>query len=418
MAGYSAPAFGALTTGFVPKLTSDIVLDITTQARGNIDPNLDLSPTEPMGQAVQIVAGSIAEVWEVVQTTYNAVNPNAAEGVFLYGIGSISGTYPLPATFSTVVCTAAMSTSATVSAGVIANVNGQPTNTWQLLGACNAQGQLTSQTLTSTSAGNYNSLWQATVSGPVIAAAGQLTVIPSLPAGLLSITNPADATLGTVAETDAEFRNRRANELAAVGSESLDAIRAAVLEVTGVLSVQVYENTGDVTDGFGRPPHSIEVVVWDGTVPAASNNAIAQAMWNNKPGGIQFYSFTGDTGTATDSQGGTHAIVFTRVSAVPIYINVTTLGVSGSGATAAVQNSFVLTANGTGPSALYPGATVYRKQLEASPLPDGPNPVAGCVDVPVFQIGLVTGATGTSNLTFTARQYPWVQAGTIFVTLT
>ena len=160
MAGYSAPAFGALTTGFVPKLTSDIVLDITTQARGNIDPNLDLSPTEPMGQAVQIVAGSIAEVWEVVQTTYNAVNPNAAEGVFLYGIGSIDGTKPLAATNSLCICTATMLTGVSIAAGVIGNVNGQPTNTWALLGACTAQGILTSSTLTSANAGALCVSWR------------------------------------------------------------------------------------------------------------------------------------------------------------------------------------------------------------------------------------------------------------------
>lgn len=414
MSGYSAPAFWVLPTGFVPKLTSDFLLDITTKARGSVDANLDLGPTEPMGQVVGAIAGSLAEVGEVMQTLYNAVNPNAAAGMFLYGIGAISGTTPKPATFGSCIVNANMATGATVAAGLVANVNGQPTNTWLLQGACDSVGNLLSTVLTASGAGVYTSLWFASAAGPIAAAAGQLTVVPSLPAGLNSITNPSDAVQGQLAETDTAFRARRALEIAAVGSESLDAIRAAILLVPGVISVQVFENYGDVTDGFGRPPHSIEAVVWDGVSPAASNTAIAQAMWNNKPGGIQYYSATGDNGTATDSQGTTHNIVFTRVASVPVYVNITTVGVTGvTGATTAVANSVI-----SASSRFVPGSGVIRSQLMCAPLPDGPFPVAGCTDVTTFQLGLATAPTGVSNLSMTIRQFPLLTTSTITVTLT
>lgn len=415
MSGYSAPAFWVLPTGFVPKLTSDFLLDITTRSRGSVDANLDLGPTEPMGQVVGSVSGSLAEVGEVLQTLYNAINPNAAAGVFLYGIGSISGTTPKPATLSSCIVNANMATGATVAAGLVANVNGQPTNTWLLQGACDSVGNLLSTVLTASGAGVYTSLWFASTAGPQAAAAGQLTVIPSLPAGLNSITNPSDAVLGQLAETNTAFRQRRAVEIAAVGSESLDAIRAAVLLVNGVISCQVFENVGDVTDGFSRPPHSIEVVVWDGVIPAAANNDIAQAMWDNKPGGIQYYSFSGDNGTATDSQGGTHNIVFTRVTSVPVYIDITTVGVptGATGSTTAVANSVI-----SASSKFVPGSGVIRSQLMCAPLPDGPFPVAGCTDVTAFTLGLASGPTGVSNLAMTIRQFPLLTTATIVVTLT
>lgn len=410
MSGYSAPAFGALTTGFVPKLTSDVLLDITTQAQLLVDPNIDLSPTEPVGQLVGVLAGSIAEVWEVLQTLYNSINPNAAEGVFLYGIGSITGTVPKAATFSKCICNAVVQANAVISAGLIANVAGQPTNTWQLLGLCDANYNLLGP-LVSPVNGTVLSLWQATTTGPVAAAAGQLTVVPSLPAGLSSITNPNSALLGSNKETDAAFRLRRDNELAAAGSESLDAIRAAVLEVSGITSCSVYENTSDVTDSSGRPPHSIEVVIWDVPTPGpASNSSVAQAIWNNKPGGIQMYSATGDTGTATDSQGGTHGIVFTRVTSVPVYVSLTTVGATSA---AAVQASIVAAA-----ANLKPGSSVVRLQLMSAPIPDGFSPVTGCTDVTAFTLGLTASPTGTSNLTFSIRQFPYVQTANVVVTLT
>jgi hypothetical protein len=410
--GYSAPAFGILNTGFVPKITNDVVLDMTTAARAAVDPNLDLSASEPMGQIVQIMAAAIAEVWELLQETYNATNPNAAEGQNLYGIGSITGTEPEPATYSQAICNAVMSSNTSINAGLIASVNGQPSNTWQLLGACDSNGNLTSTTLTSTTAGTYLSLWQSTQTGPIAAAAGQLTVIASLPAGLTSITNPNDAILGTNTETDAAFRVRRVLELAAAGSESLDAINAAVLEAsTQIISSTTYENSGDTVDAFGRPPHSIEVVIFDGLSPTGSDdNAIAQAMWNEKPGGIQFYSASGDSGVATDSQGNTHYIPFTRVSVVPIYIDITTVG--------ATSSSEVQAAIAAWGSALGPGSAVYRLQLMATILPDGNNPVAGTTDVSACTLGTAPSPSGTSNLTFTIRQIPYIETTNISVTLT
>lgn len=415
MSGYSAPAFWVQPTGFIPKITSDFLLDITTKARGTVDANLDLGPTEPMGQIVGAVAGSLAEVGEVLQTIYNAVNPNAAAGVFLYGIGAISGTKPKPATFSSCIVNANMATGATVAAGLVANVNGQTTNTWILQGACDSVGNLLSTVLTASGAGVYTSLWFASAAGPIAAAAGQLTVVPSLPAGLNSITNPQDAVKGQLAETDSAFRTRRELEIAASGSESLDAIRAAVLLVTGVISCQVFENYTDTVDAFGRPPHSIEAVVWDAVVPAASSNAIAQALWNNKPGGIQYYTFSGDNGNAKDSQGNLHNVIFTRVAPITVYVNITTVGVptGATGSTTAVANSIVSTS-----SKFVPGSGVIRSQLMCAPLPDGPFPVAGCTDVTAFTLGLSGSPTGVSNLTMTVRQFPYLSTGNIVVTLT
>lgn len=404
---YSAPAFGLLTTGFVPKLSGDVLLDITTQARSLVDPSLDLSPTEPVGQMVGILAGSIGELWQDLAICYNGINPNAADGMLLYGIGAITGTYLEGATFSKVIVTATLGMNATINAGLIANVSGQPTNTWQLLGACNGTDFNVTGPLVSSAPGNYFSVWQSTVTGPSIAVANTLTVVPTLPAGLVSITNTVDAVPGTNQETDTNFRIRRQLELAASGNDTIDAIRSHLLEVPGVISVQVYQNVYETVDAFGRPPHSVEAVIWDGDPTQANNDAIAQVLWDNAPSGIQFFSDTGDQGTAMDSQGQPQIMAFSRVQPVTIYIACTT---TPTGNEAAVKTSIYRAALN-----LVPGNTVYRLQLQCAPLPDGPFPVTGIEDVPTFALDVTSSPTAAANLTMSVRQQPVVSTVNITV---
>ena len=405
--GYSAPAFGLLSTGFVKKLTSDVFLDIQTQTRANVDPNFDTSPTEPIGQTLGIVSGSIAECWEVLETVYNAIDPDAAEGPLLYGIGAITGTNLIGATNSTCQVSVTMGSSATINAGLVGSVTSQPTNQWQLLGACDANGNITGP-LTSTSAGVYNSLWKSTTTGPNVANAGTLVVVATPPSGFVSMTNPNDAIIGTNQETDAEFRVRRNAELAASGQDTLDAIRAAVLQVAGVVSCVVYQNDTDYVDATGRAPHSVEVVLFDGNTPTASNNAIAQAMFDNQVAGIPYYSATGDGGFATDSVGNQHALNFSRVVVTPFWVTLTT---TPPLPTAAVKASLAATAL----SLLQPGSTAYRLQLMASILPDGPNPVALAEDVTIFLMDTHSTPTDTANIPATVRQQLYLPTTNITV---
>jgi uncharacterized phage protein gp47/JayE len=412
--GYSAPSFGLLSTGFVPKLTSDVLLDLTTKLRLLIDPNLDVAPTEPFGQAVGIFSGQIAEVWELLGTIYGQTDPNKAEGFLLDAVCAITGTIRKDATFSHVVVTMNMGASATINAGLIANVNGLPGNQWQLIGTADASGNLlTAGPVVSTSAGNYASYWQATVTGPQTAAAGQLTVVPSLPAGLVSITNAADAIIGTVRETDAQLRIRRTAELSAAGGGTMDGIRADVLNVPNVVQCSVFENTTDFTDSSGRPPHSFEVVVFDGVTPLASSNDIAQAIWNDKPAGIPSYSATGDFGIAIDSQGNNRTVPFSRAQVVNVYLNLTTVATGSEAAVKSQLAAFALANLGL-------GSEVYRLQLMGAVLPFGEFPVAGVVDVPTFAldtVGPASAVTATANLVLTARQFPYIQTAHMQVNL-
>ena len=415
--GYSAPAFGVLSTGFVKKLTGDIELDITGKLRANVDPNLDLSPTEPLGQTVSAFSAELAEAWEALETVYNANDPSAAEGMLLYNVGLITGTQLIGATKSRVVVTCNLGASASIPVGTQANVLGQPSNLWQLLGPGTSTTNFTLGALTSTTAGNYSAVFESTTTGPNQANAGTLTVITAgSVSGLNSITNPADAVPGTNTETDADFRTRRDAELAASGASTVDAIRAALLEITGVKNAFVFENTTDSYDSAGRPPHSIEAVIFDGVTPDHTlDNTIAQTLWENKPGGIPFFSATGDNGIATDSQQNPQRVAFSRVQVVEVYSAYTiTTGtgwdaVNGPAAVKAAAQQYA-TDN------LNLGSAVIALELRAVPLgPLSKYAVQGVTDVTALALDVVASPTATANLVMTTRQYPHIQTTHITV---
>ena len=80
--------------------------------------------------------------------------------------------------------------------------------------------------------------------GPVPAPIGTLTNIITPIAGWNSITNLVAGNTGTLVETDAQLRIRRQNSIKLLGSATVEAITANLLQnVPGVTSATVFENT-------------------------------------------------------------------------------------------------------------------------------------------------------------------------------
>lgn len=124
--------------------------------------------------------------------------------------------------------------------------------------------------------------------GNILIPDGVITNIVKADAGLLRVTNLSGYIAGREEETDTEFRQSYADKIFNRSSMMLESIRSAILNnVQGVGSVAPYENDTDQYDKFGRPPHSVEIVV-DGGDPLE----IAKQILNKKAGGINTY---GDT---------------------------------------------------------------------------------------------------------------------------
>lgn len=183
----------------------------------------------------------------------------------------------------------------------------------------------------------------ATNTGAVIANAGTLTNIVTPVSGLTGGLNIQDATVGQAVEQDNAYRTRMAQELQIAGAGTVEAIRAKLLEVSGVTAVIIFENTDDVPDGEGRPPHCFEAVVQGGDAAT-----IAETIWLTKPAGIATYG--NQSYVITDSQGQTHTIYYSLPTAVPVYIiaNITTDDTYPSNGDTLVDQALVTYGNSLG----------------------------------------------------------------------
>lgn len=391
---------GVDPTGFTGQTIEEIVDAMGVDALTTISPSLVLDPDQFIGQFIGIVAKKAAEIWEVEQVAYNACNRNAAEGFLLDNIGDLTGTKRLAATKSTVTCTVNLGVGFSQPAGVMtANVVGQPDIKF-----------VNKSLVTSTTAGNYSAVFEATTEGPIVANSGTLTVITTPVTGWNSVTNPLDATPGTLIETDTAYRVRQRAELSASGSGTIDGMRADILRIAGVIDCFVFENTSNVTNSDGVPAHAIEVVIFDGNTPTALDATVFQTIWDNKPSGIETYGST--VGTATDSRGDIRTVKFSRALVKPVYLTYSgvvidpsffpTDGVAQIKAAASLRGSQILTL----------GVDIISLQFKGAALS-----VPGTVDVPTLYLGFAASPAGTANLVIGTREIGRVDTSNIMVTL-
>ena len=121
--------------------------------------------------------------------------------------------------------------------------------------------------------------------GDVLLPDGVITNIVKADAGLLSVVNRCSYIAGRQEETDAELRQSYADKIFNRSSMMLESIKSAILQnVQGVTSVAPYENPSHEWDEYGRPPHSIEIVVDGG-----DSTEIAKQILEKKAGGINTF---------------------------------------------------------------------------------------------------------------------------------
>ena len=338
---------GLTPEGFVSKTLTEILGEIEDSEHTIIDPALDVSAERPIGQLNGIIAEREALLWELIAALRASTDPDLAEGSFLDAVCALTGTTRKGPTKSRVTVSLTLDATITVPAGTVFAVSGQPTIRF-----------LTTSTVISVAgAGVYPVICEAENAGPVAALAGTLTIIPTPIPGLTSVINDADAELGRLTETDAELRLRRESELSRVGSTTVSAIRADIEAIEGVQSVRVFENLLDTTDVDGMPPHSIEVLVYDGVVPTVDNDVIAQTLWDNKAP-IRTYGNT--SGTAIDNEGNNQTVYFSRPTLKTVWV---TAAVSTTGApvgAATTLRDYLVTAANT---SLLPGVDVLHVLL-------------------------------------------------------
>ncbi|MBD8680290.1 baseplate J/gp47 family protein [Pseudomonas sp. CFBP 13719] len=254
-----------------------------------IDPDWNIDPDSPDGQRIGIEAELLANLDENVVDAYRSKDPDSAQGEALRNIGKISGVQIRAATFSVASISVTGQAGAVIQAG--SQVRSRIDNTQWLTTSAIVIG--VSQTGTG--------FVTCAVPGRVLAATGDLTIIGTPQAGWSSVTS-MEATPGTAAESDSEFRIRRNRSVSLAGSNMKDNMLANIANVPGVTDVKILENNSDSpTDPDGIPYTAIAVIVNGGT-----DADIGQAMYEKyNPGTPMYPRYSTKTDSWVDAPGAT-----------------------------------------------------------------------------------------------------------------
>lgn len=425
---------GLSASGFTPKPYAEALGEIEDALRAQFGSAINLSPQSAFGQIAGVLANEVAAAWDLAQAVYDATNPDAATGAALDAICAISGTVRRAATKSSAVVTVTGAPGTVLSQGREIGVDGSndrfettadvtiaallawATTTPYVVGDRRTRtSRVYEVTVAGTSGGTGPSgtgsaisdggvTWryigegtgaadvaaEATAAGPVVALAGDLIEIETPVSGWQSVTNLLDAETGTDEETDAELRIRREAELRRPGNATVEAIRATILDVTGVESCTVYENPTDTTDGDGVPPHAIEALVLGG-----DDDAVAAAIFASVAAGILAHGTT--TETVTDSQGIDHDVGFTRPDEIEVYVIAhVTFDADKYPDDGDDQVAAAILALGE----TYPGGLDVRANALRAPV----FAVSGVLDVPNLYIGTAPTPSAETTITITTRQ--------------
>jgi uncharacterized phage protein gp47/JayE len=301
-------SFGVLSTGVVIKRVDDISLQVGQSLSGDLGAAFSLLSQTPEGQLVNRLSEQVADLWELGEQVYNALYPDTANGVNLDNARNLTNQFRIPATASVVNGVVLTGTpGASIPGSLQLSVVGAPASIFQISAATTIGG-----------GGTVTASFVATAVGPTQALAGTLTNIVTPVSGLVSVSNPSNAQLGTYTETDSAFRLRSAQNLSRPGTGTFSGLMQSVLAVPNVSQAFEFLNDSDVTDGSGLPPHSVLLVVTGGV-----DQDVLNAIFAAKAAGIQTSGST--TGTVTDSQGTAHSVSFSRLAALAtaIYVDVT-----------------------------------------------------------------------------------------------
>lgn len=471
----AATGYGVIDSGFYSKPLETIDDEIDAGLRGILGESAGTTeegkiPTESFaGQLKALLVDRDSAIWDLMQSVYASFDPNKNTGASQDAVASISGSLRNAESYSIATGTCVGDANTVLLAGRVASASDTGSRFaslydttiatatgWQASTAYPALARVTNNsqvfrcTASGTSAGSIGpsgtsssitdgtATWkylgqgngvvdvpfQAETVGAIGGLAGVISEIETPVSGWNAVSNRLDAEVGSEREKDSAFRQRRDQELASAGNTTVDAIRANILKVNEgssdpnhepPTSCTVFYNDTDYTDSDGLPPHSVEILVQDGTTAD-----IAQAIWESVGAGTRTYGSRSDT--VEDSEGNSQTVYWTRPTEVQIWVTATgrydaAQWPSGSDSLVA-QNilSALLTY-----AEDFPISTDVRVSPLLAAIMRGPAetdddgnavvpadaaslPVVGLLEVDPLYIGSATGPTGTAQISITRRQ--------------
>ncbi|AVK03326.1 MULTISPECIES: baseplate J/gp47 family protein [Pseudomonas aeruginosa group] len=289
---------GQLTDkGYVGQRLDSILEELDRGFRAIYGNDIDLAPDSPDGQMLGLIAQIRADLEELGETIYRALDPDHAGGAWLEQRAAYAGLLRRRARYSYLRGVLLGGRPGTIlpAGSVLRDIN---QGRWQLVDETllGADGS---------ARGDFRSVELGAFPLPADAPLAPETLV----LGWSAASNRQPAEVGAEEETDAELRARFFRSRARPAQNSLDGMVAEILQLADVREVVGLENTGNQTDANGVPPHSLNLIVDGG-----DERAIAEAIFQRKTAG------TGLRGevevTLADSQGIIRTLRFDRPQTV------------------------------------------------------------------------------------------------------
>jgi uncharacterized phage protein gp47/JayE len=287
---------------------SDILSNLQLIYQGLYGADIYLGNDSADGQWLGVLTAMVDDSNQATIATYNQFSPQTAVGVGLSQVVKVNGLRRLIPSNSGVPVAILGVAGTTINSGLLQDTLG---NQWLL-----------PSSVTIPDSGTVTVTAVCQTPGAIGLGSGvALTIITPVP-GWQSATTTSTATRGSPVEPDTALRQRQSISTAQPATTPLDAIAAAVANLTGVLEIRVYENDTPTTDTLGIPGHSIAVVANGGDAVA-----IATAIANKKAPGTGTFGTTSEV--VIDPLGVPNTISFYFASAAGIRFLITIKALAG-----------------------------------------------------------------------------------------
>lgn len=298
--------------GIIVEDTADIKETIQTEYKDALGNDLSLEDSTPQGRLIDIETDARVSVVENNVRIANSINFNLASGIMLDAWGANFGLFRGSASSSSVIATIQGVSGTVISAGSQAST--QAGDVFYL-----------ENQVTIPASGTVNATFLSLEKGEIPCAINSLTKIIDGTLGWETITNTSQAVLGTVRESDEDFKQKFYDAGLFTGMSLIEDYDNAVMNVANVISARIIENglsTSKVIDqNVTLLPHSVYACVDGG-----NNNDVAEALFYRKSAGSNWTGLPGQSVTVDvvePTYGDTYEVIFNRPTEISIYATVT-----------------------------------------------------------------------------------------------
>lgn len=279
----------------------DILSDLIDRMQAIFGVGIYLGNDSPDYEMLSMFALKIYDTYQALEIAYDAHSPVTAFGTGLDYVVAINGLKRKSGSNSRAVLDLAGTPGTQISGGMVSDDSGY---LWDI-----------PETVTIGDDGHASADAVCRQPGVVHAAEDTITTIMTPTRGWTSVTNPSEATVGVLVEADSALRARQAQSVAQPSRGLLKALKGGLQAVADVNRCEVHENDTGAVNSLGIPAHSICAVVEGG-----DDSAIAETIQKLKAPGCGTYG--SQTVTVTDADGGENEISFSRLTYVPVDVQI------------------------------------------------------------------------------------------------